>query len=352
MLKWLLLFFLFLYLAGRLIRFFYRTTTDHDQVHYATTEDGFLLALYRYLPKEKNDGLPPVICCHGLVENRFIYDLGHRSLARYLSGRGHEVWLLELRGQGDSRRRTAGRKFHWNWDFDDHAFRDLPAAVELVCKQTGADKVNWIGHSMGGMILYANLAKNGPENRIHRAVTLGSPGSFSSGSKLFKVILAVEPLIKIKKAPMTFLNDLWLFWAEIGLVRLAFMANPKNLTAGWYQKFLVNAIQSTGMKLVSHFAHFIRHKCFSSRTGDRFDYRANLGNFKVPLLAVAGDRDGLVPPFRVKRVYDEIGSAEKKYLEVGKTAGHPVGYGHCDLIIGDRVDSEVWPQAADWLEKV
>ena len=95
---------LVLFAAGCAIRLLYRAETSHDELHYAETPDGVRLALYRYKPAGGGGALSPVILCHGFSSNRFTWELPGMSMARFLAGRGHDVWSLELRGAGRSKR--------------------------------------------------------------------------------------------------------------------------------------------------------------------------------------------------------------------------------------------------------
>ncbi|MFC1546451.1 alpha/beta fold hydrolase [bacterium] len=80
---------------------------------------------------------------------------------------------------------------------DDVIHEDIPAVISAVLDITGQEQVQWVGHSMGGMIIYGFLCqeayKNGqsqagelteelngeicslPPNSIHSVVTLSSP---------------------------------------------------------------------------------------------------------------------------------------------------------------------------------
>jgi polyhydroxyalkanoate synthase len=90
--------------------------------------------------------------------NRFNVDgPGRTSLARDLCLRGYDVWVLELRGAGDSRRQLRVPPVPYRWTFEDYVQHDVPAALALVRHLTGAEKVLWVGHSLGGMVAYASL---------------------------------------------------------------------------------------------------------------------------------------------------------------------------------------------------
>src|SRR4051812_9240061 len=106
--QYLLVFLAIAVLAVGLLLAFFRAagrrlalTTVADEVLDVVTEDGHRLALHHYPPKQPRPGDFPVVLCHGLGANRFNLDFDSRySLARYLQGRGYDVFVLELRGSG------------------------------------------------------------------------------------------------------------------------------------------------------------------------------------------------------------------------------------------------------------
>ena len=87
---------------------------------------------------------------------------GHSSLAVYLAERGHDVWVLELRGHGRSTPKPTwletvlaqGRNEGGSWSIMKYIDHDLPSAIQYVRNHTHAKKVHWVGHSMGGIVLY------------------------------------------------------------------------------------------------------------------------------------------------------------------------------------------------------
>ena len=91
------------------------------------------------------------------------------SIARLLARRGFDVWIPSLRGTGDSEHRTQVGTSPEGFDFDAYALRDLPAIIGYVREKTNGREVRYIGHSMGGMILYAYLSSGG-EGIVHVAL--------------------------------------------------------------------------------------------------------------------------------------------------------------------------------------
>ena len=140
------------------------------------------------LPGSRGKGPRPVIVLHGYAMNRANFMVLGSRLARAKLGPvfGFEYWTF-------GRIAAAARQLGW---FVDH-----------VRQTTGADRVDIIGHSMGGVVgmYYVTLA--GGDGAVENLVTLGSPlhGTDVSapvghpgreliiGSKLITRMLAAPP---------------------------------------------------------------------------------------------------------------------------------------------------------------
>ena len=160
---------------------------EADEIHFVRTSDGWRLALHRHLPRGGGSGLP-VLLCAGYACNRYFIDYDERySLARHLAREGFDAWVLELRGRGLSRPDPSCIRPR-AWTFDDLAGIDVPAAVEHVAGRTGR-RVAWVGHSMGGMVLYAYLGRHAGTAPLAAGVTLAAPVVFPpTSSMLFQRI--------------------------------------------------------------------------------------------------------------------------------------------------------------------
>jgi pimeloyl-ACP methyl ester carboxylesterase len=99
----------------------------------------------------------PVVLVHGLVDNRSVFSVMHRSL----------------------RRRGFSSVCSWNYSplLTDVArgAADLGAHIERICEQTGHDRVHVVGHSLGGLIARYYVQRQGGDRRIDTLVTLGTP---------------------------------------------------------------------------------------------------------------------------------------------------------------------------------
>ena len=99
----------------------------------------------------------PILLIHGMVDNRSIFTLLRRGLRR--RGFGRVLALNYNPLTGDVRAAAEG----------------LAARVELLCAETGYERIHVIGHSMGGVIARYYVQRLGGDARVHTLVTLGTP---------------------------------------------------------------------------------------------------------------------------------------------------------------------------------
>lgn len=71
----------------------------------------------------------------------------------------------------------------------------------------------------------------------------------------------------------------------------------------------------------------------------------------TPLYLIAGSKDLQCPPQAVEITVQMLRKTFKnvKYEVFGKDQGQVDNYGHFDLLIGKRVESEVFPKISEWL---
>ena len=110
------------------------------------TPDLWRVRLCRYRPR-KGEG-EPVFLCHSLLANQFNFTLPRgASLVDVLAESGYDCWVIDLRGARSSIP-PFGRK-RSQPTLDDYLLRDIPSALDFICRATGYRQVHWVGHSMG-----------------------------------------------------------------------------------------------------------------------------------------------------------------------------------------------------------
>ena len=311
-----------------------------DEILQAVTDDGVRLALHRYRHRGSRRN-HPVLCCHGLAANRLAFDVDPEiSLARHLASRGFDVFVVELRGHGISQRPR------WGWSFDDYAARDLPAAIATVREQSGSDHVHWIGHSMGGLLGLAHLARGA--NDLRSAVTVGSSLDYSAGTG-FSRLAPLRPLLRrVPAVPVQLVARLsGRFVGRVSTPYERFNVWSTNCEPRHWRRICRHGFHPVSSPVMDQLASALEPGGLRTASG-RERYLDGLAATDTPVLAVAGSRDAQCPPAAVARTAASL-SADSRVAIFGRDHGHADEYGHFDLLVGRHARHEVFPLVEDWL---
>jgi pimeloyl-ACP methyl ester carboxylesterase len=323
----------------------------YEEIHLARTGDACRIALYRY-PANRKRHETPVLLCHGLAANRFNFDLGPEvSLARYLQHEGFDVWSIDLRGRGGSGNHTKGSANNGAHVFDDYVRQDAVAAIRHVRGETAASQVHWIGHSMGGLVLYGVLQGEEAES-IASGVTIASPGTFAHMRRIPLVYFLFHGLRYLPRIHLRFLAaGLAPLLSRIRLPWEGIFLNRDNAEVTPMDRALCYLVSDISRGEIRQFLDWMKNKEFRAYNKTH-SYEANLARIQQPLFLIAGARDLLVPPRSVAEVFDRISSERKAFLILGREQGHQEDYGHGDLLMGKNSRREVFPRILQWLESV
>ncbi len=319
-----------------------------DEVHYVPVGVDRRVALHRLRPMEGKKRKYPIILCHGLGANRFNLALpGRYSFAEMFSREGYDVFCLELSGFGQSVPGRWGTPGRWDVCFDDFVFRDGPAAMDHVLAETGAKKIFWVGHSMGGMTAYA-LGQTEAAKKMRGAVAISSPGTLRS-LDVFKPFLKFIPILKV--LPRLNLGLYFRIFTPIAKVapgkELLRMAQMENIDPETQKLAAANVISTIPSSLLLQFARWLQTgKCTSE---DGYDYEENMKLVTIPFLVLAGGGDDLVSPELVKIAYDGMSSKDKKFHCFAKINGGKADYGHGDIVFGRTAPEEVHAMVLKWV---
>ncbi|MGW7061446.1 esterase/lipase family protein [Streptomyces sp. NPDC054904] len=110
-------------------------------------------------PPETRGQRPPVLLLHGFTDNRSVFVLLRRALG------------------ADGRRRVETYNYSpFTRDLRVTA-RHLARRVEELCERGGQDRVDLVGHSLGGLVARYYVQRLGGDARVRTLVTLGTPHS-------------------------------------------------------------------------------------------------------------------------------------------------------------------------------
>ena len=310
-----------------------------DQLYRVPTADGSAIALGRYHARGVRRFVEPVVLGHSLGTNRFNLDFDERySVARGLARRGFETWVLELRGHGLGGS-SAGATF------DTEAEHDVAAALTAIVS-TGAPRVSWVGHSRGGLLAYAHLARN-PGAPISALVTLGSPVTFDAQPGVQRFVAALGPTFKLPALPLSLAARAWPLGLPPDPVG-KYLLRADNMDPRVIRQAIAHVSADIAGGVGRQFARWVRTNAFDGEDG--FDYRKGMKAITAPVLALAGARDLLAPP-AAAHLISTLVSGPVELVRVGLMEGFSTDYGHGDLVLGRHAPDEVLPVLADFLAR-
>jgi pimeloyl-ACP methyl ester carboxylesterase len=312
-----------------------------DGIVRAQTSDGWRLALGIRLPRQA-EGRPPVLLVHGLSANRWMLDAGVErfSLAAHLARHGFRTFALDLRGHGDSRDapRRAG-----DWDFDTYVTRDVPAALDAIRRDTGEERVLWVGHSLGAVAGMVSCQLHA--DRIAGLVAIAGPVSFDAEGLVARYLgwgFLVDGRFNRTLARMI------APWAGVFHPAASEIAiNGRNMDRPVFQRLMANAIDDVPHGVFLQLADWVLRDVCRSADGSR-DYRAGLASCRQPALFLSAPLDYLAPPGVVAKAH-ALWGGEKRLVEFKVENGYSADYGHVDLLVGKRAPQEVHPVVLRWL---
>ena len=331
---------------------------------YATTADGWKLGIRRIRPVHPDPGKLPVVLCHGLGLNGTFWTITDDHMPGQLAARGYDVFIVDLRGSGESTRTgpigwiNAGLRQtpllemgEDAWNVDDLMRYDVPAVLDHVKEQTGHDRVNWVGHSLGGMLLVPYLELAPDPYRIANFVGMGST-----------VVLANVPQTEMLKAN----RQLRVLLQGVSTARLArpmvvtrlpgmdridrFYFTKENVDRRTVSRFYGYALEDPGPAALKQLDPYLEFGRMVSADG-KTDYVSLLGKITTPTLLIAGEGDIMSDVPSTQIMFDAMSSPDKTLLRFGRRDGHYDDYGHCDLVWSRHAPQEIFPPVIDWLDR-
>ena len=316
-----------------------------DEVHTVTTKDGWKIKLLRYRQRE-GEGGEPVFICHGFAANHWNFALPARDgLVDTLAERGYDCWVVDLRGNRTSVP-PAGVSRH-DATFDDYVLSDIPAALAFIREKTHCDKVHWVGHSMGGLLLYAYEATHGSDE-LASGTTLGAPPGFKgvavsrqrrllSFARRYPAIAevylrALAPLVPIFKLRTSLLPVNW-----------------DNMQKDVGPRAFFNLVELPPPSVAETFIDAGVFQ-FLGVKDNSVDILAKLDGLRTPLLVIHGVLDPIATVENVRAFFDQLPSTDKRRLELSVANGHSADYDHVDLAFAVNGLEEVYAPIAEWIE--
>ncbi|XP_021951739.1 lipase 3 [Folsomia candida] len=159
------------------------------ETHSVFTEDGYILQLHR-IPYGRNcgpaPGKKPVFVQHGLLcdSSNFVITGVNKGLAYLLADSCYDVWLGNARGNTYSRRHITlspdtDKEAFWDFSWNEMGIYDLPANFDHILAITGAEKLYYIGHSMGTTMFFVCMTERPEYNSKVALMSALAPVAFT-----------------------------------------------------------------------------------------------------------------------------------------------------------------------------
>ena len=331
---------------------------------YVETEDGWRLGIRHIHPSQPDPSKLPVVLCHGLGLNATFWTITDDHLAQQLADRGYEVFLPDMRGSGASRkvgmvgrvnsviRQTPMLEIgDGDWTVDDEVRYDVPAILAFVRERTGRERVNWVGHSLGGMLMFAFLETSPEAWRVANFVGMGST-IIQANYPQTRMLRANRGLRGLMRVISTGRIARPMMFARIpGLEKVdRFYYTNENVDARTVGRFYGYTLENPGRNALAQLDPYLEFGRFLS--ADRsIDYTDRLGEVTTPVLLVAGDGDMMSDIPSTEMTHEAIASPDKTLMRFGRREGHAHDYGHCDLVWSRHAPREIFPSVIDWLDR-
>lgn len=312
-----------------------------ERVISVRSEDGWELPIREYPAEKEVAGRPPVLLVHGMSANHYNFDHEERySLAVALQKKGWNVWVPELRGDpGAVPPRGMSIRDATNYGFDDHARRDIPAILDGLRRWTGHQKFAWVGHSMGGILLYATLREQ--PGSIAAGVAVAAPATarhlfpYQKKAEHYAFLLGGRGRLP-GSAMFSLLRP---FGPRNMFVRV--VANPDNMEWPYGWELAREALVPLSKKLARDSVRWMKAGEIVDESG-----RSYLAPATVPMLTMGGTADHLVPWMDVKTACDYFQPC--RFEKLGKPK-YRADYGHIDAMISPSASYEIFPMIEAFL---
>jgi pimeloyl-ACP methyl ester carboxylesterase len=286
---------------------------------------------------------PPVLIVpgYGMNASIFAYHPSGPSLSQILSEAGHDVWTVDLRGQGAAKRTSLP-----NYGVAELALEDLPRAIAHVREATGRDQIALVGCSLGTALVFTYLAHHG-DSAVSSVVTMAGLVTWRTIHPAIRAafvssrVAAAVPMRGVAEAAGVLLPVL----AKVGRRALSIYLNPQSTDIS-NRVPLIRTVEDPSPGLNRELAKWMRAKELRVRG---INISKTLAEYKKPLLAVVALQDGIVTPETARHVFLRAGSTDKTLIEVG-TQERPIA--HADLFLGRGMQSQVFEKTATFLRRV
>ncbi len=267
---------------------------------------------------------PAALMVHGSIESgRIFYSKSHKGLAPFLAQQGFDVYVVDLRGRGESQPAVSNSSTNTQLDA---ILEEIPACIEKIRGIRGGNvELHALAHSWGGVMLLAYLARN-PQESFKSLCFFGTKRSISVWN--IKKFIAVDVV--------------WVRLGEYWTKKYGFFpAKEKKIGS-----------DSESAQVYRHCRDWVLSLDSWTDPEDGFDYLSAFKNADniPPTLYLAGINDPyLGNPIDVKRLMAEVGNPKDKLRVLSKKNGNKLNYGHIDMCTAKEGSQDHFPEVVEWM---
>ncbi|MBM76785.1 MAG: hypothetical protein CMK59_15370 [Proteobacteria bacterium] len=308
------------------------------EIRFLKTKDVSIAAVRKHL--SSGPTRPPLLLLHGFAQNRYTWHCSTRSPSAWFAARGFDVWNVELRGHGRSR---------LNGQIGAESFSNYVEDIKQVVRSL-PDSAFWMGHSLGGAVLYGAAATMMPL-RCRGIIGLGALFHFAGGNPYIYALCQLTHLLE-----RSLLGNLQiktrlggqLLSKLYGLTDIAGYILP---ISGWWPGSIETELLKERLERGFDWTSFEVWKEMSRwATSQSFPYEQEWTKCSVPLLVILGDEDHLLTPQDGQVAFDLSPSTDKNLLLLNNF-DHETHWGHLDITIGKKVAGFVWNPIVSWMNE-
>lgn len=154
------------------------------EVHNVTTEDQYILTVFRCNSKNSSKGGKKVVVCGpGFLfsSDDFCMNTPTQGLAYVMADAGYDVWLLNPRGNYYSRNHvflSPSDPLFWDFTFVEIGIYDFPAIFNYIINITKVPKLFFVSHSQGSSSMMALLSEKPEYNNCIYAISFMAPAGY------------------------------------------------------------------------------------------------------------------------------------------------------------------------------
>lgn len=291
--------------------------------HFLSITETETICLHHFFTKQESQKTP-IFMLHGAMENsKIFHSKSKKGLAPFLAKNGFEVFTLDMRGKGESTPKVSKES---KQSQTDQILIDIPFCLNEITKITNKENIHFIGHSWGGVLLLAFMARF-PEKKVNSAVFFGSKRRVS--------------VITLKR--IFYIDIMWSLLGTI-LGHIKGFVPFKKMRAG---------SDDEPLKFYKQMNNWVYSRKWIDKE-DNFNYKKELQKTELPpTLYYTGIKDHTLGNKKdVKLLMKEVSSSENsRFILLGKQNKNLVDYDHINILTHPKAVKDHFIEALNWIKK-